>query len=305
MSFTRTPGGLAEKWRFHNIPTIWVEGPTDIFFYEPVCGSLRCRLEAFHGSENAEALVKGLVDHDYPYLVVLDGDYGILNPARSPHRCVIVLARYSFENFLWEKEPVNQACLRHAQCGDKKDIVGAEMERIARHLVDELLHVVALDVAARRLPSPPEVLPDRIEQLLLHQSRPDIDPAKTARLIASVEARLDPTVVLEAQEDVRKFLANRCITHLLKGHLVFGVLRRVFLQAAANESGRLRSAVNGLGRNCQIPNDALTQLLADMVWRRPNSEDHRVLKRKLKSLIRKLIPRYPAAQIPVEIQVIA
>lgn len=157
MAFTRTPGGLAEKWRFHQVPTIWVEGPTDIFFYEPICDSLCCRLEAFHGAENAEALIKGLVDTDYPYLVILDGDYRILKPVRSQHRCVIVLARYSFENFLWEREAVNRACLRHAQCGDKKDIVTTEMERVAEHLSKELLYAVALDVAARRSPSPPAV----------------------------------------------------------------------------------------------------------------------------------------------------
>jgi hypothetical protein len=281
MAFTRTPGGLAEKWRFHQVPTIWVEGPTDIFFYEPICESLKCRLEAFHGVENAEALVNGLVDHDYPYLVILDGDYRILKPARSPHRCVIVLARYSFENFLWEKEPVNQACLRHAQCGDKKDLVATELDQVAKHLTSELLRAVVLDVAARRSPSPPAVLPDHIEQLLLHHSRPEIDPAKVVKLVSSVEAHLDPKVVREAQEDVRQFLAARCITHLLKGHLVLGALRRVFLRAASNESGR----------NCQIPNDALTQLLADIVWRRAKSEDHRALKRKVRSVVRKLIPR--------------
>lgn len=283
MAFTRTPGGLAEKWRFHQIPTIWVEGPTDIFFYEPICDSLNCRLQAFHGLENAEALVRGLVEHDYPYLVILDGDYRVLKPARSPHRCIIVLARYSFENYLWENEPINRACLRHAQCGDKKDLVGIEMDRIAKHLACELLQAVALDVAARRSPSSPAVLPERIEQLLVDHTRPDIDPAKVAKLVAAVEAHLDPKIVREAKEDVRKFLADRCITHLLRGHLVFGVLRRIFLRAAANESGK----------NCQIPNDALTQLLADIVWRRAKSEDHRALKRKVRYVIRRLIPHYP------------
>ncbi len=284
MAFTRTPGGLAEKWRFHAIPTIWVEGPTDIYFYEPILDSIPCRLEAFHGTENAEALIKGLVEQDYPYLVILDGDYRILKPAKSPHRCVMVLARYSIENFLWEKEAVNRACLRHARCGEKKDLVGAEMDRVANHLTGELLHTVALDVAARRSPSPPAVLPDRIEQLLAHHSRPDIDPSKVAKLVASVEIHLDPKAVREAQADVKQFLGKRCITHLLKGHLILGVLRRVFLRAAAKESGNTG----------QIPNDALTQLLADMVWRRCNSEDHRVLKRKLRAAARKLIPLYPA-----------
>lgn len=288
MSFTRTPGGLAEKWRFHQVPTIWVEGPTDIFFYEPITEKIPCRMEAFHGSNNAEALIKSLVDHDYPYLVILDGDYEILKQARSPHRCVLILARYSFENFLWERDPVNRACLRHARCGESKDLAGAEMERVAKHLKKELLHVVALDIAARRSPSPPAVLPDAMDQLALNNSGPDLDPAKIAAVIATVEPQLDPAQVTAAKADVRSFLANRCITHLLKGHFILGILRRLFLRAAENESG-IKSS---------LPPDSFTQILAEMVWRRSQSDDHKRLKRAIRTKTKKLVSSYPQHSRP-------
>jgi hypothetical protein len=288
MSFTRTPGGLAEKWRFHQVPTIWVEGPTDIFFYKPITESLPCRMEAFHGCNNAKALIKALIDHDYPYLVILDGDYEILKPARSPHRCVLILARYSFENFLWERDPVNRACLRHARCGENKDLVGAEMERVAKHLKKELLHVIALDIAARRSPSPPAVLPDAMEQLALNNSAPDLDPAKIAAVVARVEPRLDAAKVRSAKAEVRAFLANRCITHLLRGHLVLGILRRLFLLAAETESGTKSS----------LPPDALTQILAEMVWRHSQSDDHKRLKRAIRTKTRKLARSYPQQSQP-------
>ncbi len=271
------------KWRFHQVPTIWVEGPTDIFFYEPITDGIPCRIEAFHGAENARALVQALVDHDHPYVVILDGDYEILKPSPNPHRCVLVLPRYSFENFLWEHVSVNRACLRHARCGENKDLVGAEMQRVTQHLKQALLHAVALDIAARRSPSPPAVLPDKIENLLLDHSRPDVDPEKVAALVAVVEGQLDPKAVEAAQTEVKGFLRDRCITHLLKGHLVLGVLRRIFLRAAAKESGS----------NTSIPNDALTQILADMVWRHCQSNDHKLLKRAVRSETRNLISRYP------------
>ena len=244
----------------------------------------RCPVEAFHGSENATALIHGLVENenDYPFLVILDGDYKVLEHRRSPHRHVIVLPRYSFENFLWEPESVNRACLLHARCGDLKDAVVSEMCRVAAHLAEQLLPLIILDVAARRLPSPPSVLPDRIDQLLTSPNRPDVDPIKVARIVAATEGRLDATSVRKAHSDVKRYLKKRCITHLLKGHLVLGILRRIFLRAAARE----------MGANCQMSNDVFTQLLVAKVWQRPRSEDHRALKRKVRALARKLGPKY-------------
>lgn len=288
MAFTRTSSGLAEKWRFHQVPTIWVEGPTDIFFYEPITENIPCRVEAMHGSENAKALIQALVDHDYPYLVILDGDYEILKPATAPHRCVVILARYSFENFLWEQEAVNRACLRHARCGETKDLVASEMDRVAKHLKKELLHSVALDIAARKSPAPPAVLPDAIEQLALTKSGPDVDPAKIAALVATVEVQLDQAEVKAAKADLKTFLRKRCITHVLKGHLILGILRRLFIRAAEQESGTKGA----------LPNDALTQILADMVWRRCPSDDHKRLKRTVRTKTRKLVSKYPAQVQP-------
>lgn len=287
-SFTRTPGGLAEKWRFHQVPTIWVEGPTDIFFYEPIIENLQCRMEAMQGSENAKALIQALLDHDYPYLVILDGDYEILKPATAPHRCVVILARYSFENFLWEHEAINRACLRHARCGEQKDLVASEMDRMAKHLKKELLHAVALDIAARRSPSPPAVLPDAIEQLALGNSGPEVDPVKVAALVAAVEVQLDPKEIKAAQKDLKDFLKTRCITHVLNGHLILGILRRLFIRAAEQESGTKGS----------LSNDAFTQILTDMVWRRCPSDDHKHLKRTIQTKARKLVSKYPIQPQP-------
>jgi hypothetical protein len=287
-AFTRTPTGIVGKWQFYQIPTIWVEGPTDIYFYTPVIDDIPCRIEAFHGSSNATALIDGLRDYDLPYLVILDGDYEILAKHRSPHKRVIRLQRYSFENYLWEQEPVNRACLRHARCGETKDVAGAEMERVAKHLKKELLYTVVLDIAARRSPNPPAVLPDAMEVIALNNSGPDIDPAKVAALVASVEPRLDPGKVKVAKSELRSFLAKRCITHLLNGHFILGILRRLFLRAAETESGKKST----------LTNDAFTQMISDIVWRRCQSDDHKRLKRAIRTKTRNLVAKYPAQAQP-------
>ena len=174
MAFARTSGGIAEKWRFHQVPTVWLEGPTDLFFYKPISDGISCRFEPFHGGANARALISALKEHDYPYLVVLDGDYSILNPKRSPHRRVIVLPCYSYENLLWEPYAINMACLRHARCGEQKDLIMSAMNQVVLMFKKDLLPALVLDVAARRMESPPKVLPDHIESLLNGQKHGDI-----------------------------------------------------------------------------------------------------------------------------------
>lgn len=285
-AFTRTPTGIVGKWQFYQIPTIWVEGPTDIYFYTPVIDDIPCRIEAFHGSGNASALIDGLRDYDLPYLVILDGDYEILSKQRTPHKHIIRLQRYSFENYLWEQDPVNRACLRHARCGDTKDVAKTEMERVAKHLKKELLYTVTLDIAARRSPNPPAVLPDAMEMIALNNSDPDIDPTKVAALIALIEPMLDPAEVKVAQSEVRNFLATRCITHLLNGHFVLGILRRLFLRAAETENGKKST----------LTNDAFSQIISDIVWKRCPSDDHKRLKRAIRTKARNLVSRYPRSE---------
>jgi hypothetical protein len=158
------------------------------------------------------------------------------------------------------------------------------MRRIAEQLKKELFDVVTLDIAARRSVSPPAVLPDRLEMIQLDSNRPDVDPKKIAAIISAVEAKLDVKTVKAAQADVRAYLGTRCITHLLNGHLVLSILRRIFLRAAKKESGL----------NPSIPNDALTQILAEMVWRRCTSDEHKRLKQSLRRKIRQLLSKYPA-----------
>ena len=119
MAFTRTPGGNLKKWRFYPMPLVWVEGETDFCFYRPIADKIPHRFESLGGRKNAEPLIQALRNHNYPYLVILDGDYEILRHSRAPYHSVIILSRYSFENFLWDTATVNYVCRVHARCGDQ------------------------------------------------------------------------------------------------------------------------------------------------------------------------------------------
>ena len=237
MTFTRTPGGLAEKWRFHQVPTIWLEGPTDLFFFQPISAGILCRFEPFHGFKNSRALIDSLKQNNYPYLVILDGDYSVLGKQRSPHRHVIVLPRYSYENLLWEPDAINFACRRHARCGDQKDLVASSMNSTVNQLVQHFLPALVLDIAARQMETSPKILPDRVDSLLKDQSGVSFDLSRLNALISSAEKEVDGQHVVDAERQVQAFLRDRCISHLINGHLLFGLLRRLFVHAANRERG--------------------------------------------------------------------
>jgi hypothetical protein len=278
--FTRTPTGVVGSRYFFPKPIVWVEGPTDIYFYEPVIGELNCVIKVFHGSSNASALMRGLLDNDfeYPYAVILDGDYSILTPQRSVHRWVIILRRYSFENYLWEKTSLNRSCLKHAQCGDGGDAIGEDFERIESELLVKLREAIELDIAARMCDPAPKVLPPRVEALLMDQDTPDICPAKVAAITEAAKAQIPNDIVRRAKADVRTFLRSGKISWLLNGHVLFGIIQRVFTKTSASIRGK----------KVILNDDALTQLLAEMVWRCVPSDEHRRLRRKLVGVVREL-----------------
>lgn len=286
MAFTRTTPGLVIKWKFYQTPTIWVEGPTDLYFYEPALGSTCYRIEPFYGIENSDALIEGLVEFDYPYVVILDGDYCILKPQHHPHRRVIRLCRYSVENYLWEEDCVNKACLRYARCGDQKDLLQSEMARLSAQIKEAFCEMIKLDVAGQKGNSPPKVMPDHADMLMADSNRPDIDYNKIKGIIAKFSGSIDSEAIMEAERDIQQFLAERPLTHLLKGHVIFGILRRLFVTAITEERKT----------NIQISNDAFMQILAEMIWRKCRSKDHQMLKESIQTSLNEILPKFaPAA----------
>ena len=271
-----------EKWRFHKVPTVWIEGPPDFIFYAPVAEGLPCRFEAFHGRENARALIASLMEKNYPYLVILDGDYCILKKMKSPHRRVIMLSRYSFENFLWEPETINRVCLVYARCGDQKDLVTASMDKAVEMLESEFLPALTMDVAARRMNPAPRVLPRKIEPLLESQTSVKFDSSKLKSLINKAREKVDASSVADSERDLAAFLRGRCISHIVRGHFLFGLLRRIFVQAANKERGSKAIASD----------DALLQMFSDAIWRHCREGDHKRLKRNFRTKLRELSSSY-------------
>lgn len=280
--FTRTPSGIVGSRFFYREPIVWVEGPTDIYFYEPILGDLKYKLKYFSGAPNAAALIAELCrreDSTYPYAVILDGDYGFLEGRRSPHRWVITLRRYSFENYFWEEMSLNKSCLKHAQCGEHKDAIGTFLKQAELEIKELLMELVAIDMAARMMDPSPKILPDRVEPLLKRPDSAEICGDKVKRLLENVQSIIDEKFLRKAKEKIDRHLkAGGRLVEILNGHILFGLLQRVFTQASTSVRGR----------KVVVPDDVLTQLLAEMLWRVVPTYEHKRLRLKVIKVVREM-----------------
>jgi hypothetical protein len=78
--------------------------------------------------------------------------------------------------------------------------------------------------------------------------------------------------------DIAAYLKLGRFCDLLNGHVLYGVIRRVFTETTTV----LRK------KKVVLNDDALTQLLAEMVWREPPSKEHSRLRTKIISVVREL-----------------
>ena len=101
MSFSRTPSGLAAEYLFYKDKVlVYVEGHTDISFYNAVLQNHNCRIKTYSEETDYSKFLEVLVTDNPHYVVILDGHYEILTRRRSKHRRLVLLHRHSCENYL-------------------------------------------------------------------------------------------------------------------------------------------------------------------------------------------------------------
>ena len=108
-----------------------LRGHTDIPFYSEVLQNYRCRIKSKKGKPECETFATLLEQGNYPYVVVLDGDYEILEYSHSPHRRIVSLHRHSFENYLLEEDPIEKFRHYRAPLEDSLDRLPSSFREIA------------------------------------------------------------------------------------------------------------------------------------------------------------------------------
>ena len=267
MSFARTPSGLAAEHLFVQEIRVYVEGSSDRTFYEEVLQNYDCQVTPRNGREQCEKLAAALVQDNLPYVVVLDGDYGILERAHSKHRRVILLQRHSFENYLFEEEPIAQFCRDRM---DSHELADYGFQEIIEKTERNFKELIILDVAHQRSKSGYQVLPDKPERFYETPQKIDFRNDEIEIYCTAATTHIDKQSLVDATTLVENFIRRRRLIDLLPGHFAFGIIRRLIIATVKRP----------------ITNEEIRLYLSRVVWGLVATPDHNSLKRRLRRAVR-------------------
>ena len=270
MSFSRTLQGIIARCLFYPQIIVHVEGDTDKAFYHEILQKHNCRIEARDGKKQCEELAAVLAHYNYPYVVILDGDYEILKSTRSKHRRVILLHRHSFENYLFEERPIEQFCwdLTHLENRVKK--LARRFQEVIENTELKFKELIVLDVAHQRSHTGYNVLPNKPDRFLKPGKSVNFRDDQIQQRCAEAAAQcIDRQSIEEARTLVEGFLREHRFIDLLPGHFAFGIMRRLIMNTV-DES---------------VSNDEIRLYLSRVVWGLVENPDHNSLKRRLRRAV--------------------
>ncbi|MBN4056947.1 DUF4435 domain-containing protein [bacterium AH-315-J21] len=277
MTFSRTSTGKKIAPIFHGLPIIYVEGPYDVVFIRELTRAFKCRVKEAGGKEECSKLVKGLLEDNPAYLVMLDGDYEILGNRRSKHRRAIFLQRYSAENYFWDFE-ILQDVIQEMCCVDSREevISQTEFDNLERHLKLRLNKMVSLDITRDRVSGSVIVMPKKPDRLLKTSKAVSFCNVKISKFIKNGNDSLSITEKRKSRHLVNEYCNVQKFTNLVRGHFLFGVIRH-FLKACLKKRKRGTTV---------LTNHSLFSLLSRSTWSLRPHQDHIRLRSKVASAIR-------------------
>lgn len=242
--FKRTFSGKLNKYRFIEKVLIWVEGDDDISFYSNLISLENCQIESAGGKTECKRLADEMMKYDLKFVVVIDGDYDILFRRRSPHKRLVILNRYSIENYLFEKEIINNLCCQYCSINPQRDLVSGQFLDLIRHINSELLELLILDVANQRFNRgldifPPSYLPksESRNPIRVSKSRIQIEISTYKEYFTKME--LD-----EVRNVLQNYLKKHEVSHIINGHFIFSMIRDFVLNVISHECSKKITADN-------------------------------------------------------------
>jgi hypothetical protein len=221
--FERTPSGKVGRFNFLDVPLIWVEGEDDVIFFSRMVKE-RCRFEAANGRSACESLAEELVKHDFPFAIIMDADYGVLEGIAGKHERVVYLDRYAIENYFFEEETLHRVCQGFLA---SQEPITAFTQSYATKVVavlDSIVENVVLDVANYRAGTGHKAFPDNCAEFC------DVTNSLRADRIKKFadEARnsLNGQDINGVSAAVAKFSETKGLVYLVRGHFAFSLIRQ-------------------------------------------------------------------------------
>ena len=272
MLFSRTPSGLAAEHLFYQEILVYVEGHTDIPFYNEVLQNYNCRILSKKGKAECEKFATLLEQGNYPYVVVLDGDYEILEHTRSQHQRIVWLHRHSCENYLLEEKPIEKFRHYRAPLEDSLERLPNSFKEIVEDTELKFKELLILDVAHQRAKTGYQVFPKAPDQFFAGPKTAAFQDSRIQERCSEAILCIDEQSIEEARTLVREFLKNHRFIDLLPGHFAFSIIRRWI-----NHTVNVRQ---------RILEEDIRAFLSTEVWRLVKTRDHNSLKRRLRRAVR-------------------
>lgn len=270
--FSRTASGDAAEYLFYSETLVYVEGYTDIPFYNEVLQGYNCRIISKQGKSECERFAMFLEQDNHPYVVVLDGDYEILESTRSPHHRIVWLHRHSFENYLLEEDPIDKFRHYRAPLEDSLDRLPSSFKEIAADTEQKFKELLILDVAHQRAKTGRRVFPKAPDELFAGPKTIDFNNSEIKKLCNKAAQGIDEQSIENARTLVQDFLKEHRFIDLLPGHFAFSIIRRWI-----NHTVNVRQ---------RILEPDIRVFLSTEVWHSVNTRDHNSLKRRLRKAVR-------------------
>ena len=269
MSFSRSPSGLVAEHIFRKAKIhVYVEGPTDITFYDEILQKYDCRIQAKGGKPECEKLVEKLVEKDLPYVVILDGHYEILENIQSQHNRVVLLHRHSYENYLIEEEPIKQFCRDCARSKDSlaEPLTSTKFRKFLEDTEIKLKDLFILDVAHQRSKTGCKTFFRNPDDFF----KTDFQDDEIQKQEKAAAKKIQTQGIDEAKTLIEKSLKDRRCIDLLPGHFAIGIIRCLI-----NDT---------IGK--RVKKEEIRLYLSRVVWRLVKTRDHNSLKRRLRKAVR-------------------
>lgn len=272
MSFFRTPSGLAAEYLFYKDKVlVYVEGHTDIPFYNAILQNYNCRIKTYSEETGYHKLLEVLVTDDPHCVIILDGHYEILTRRRSQHRRLILLHRHSCENYLLEEEPIEQFRYSRAPLKDTLEKLPSSFSEILEDTELKFKELLVLDVAHQRAGTGYKVLPKGADDFFAEKTS-DFQDDKIQERCSDATLRIDERNTEEARTLVQDFLEGHRFIDLLPGHFAFSIIRRWITHT--------------IDVRQRILEEDIRVYLSTEVWRLVKTRDHESLKRRLRRAVR-------------------
>ena len=272
ISFSRTPPGLSAEHLFYSEILVYVKGYTDIPFYNEVLQNYSCRIKSKNGKPECEKFATLMEQGNFPYVVVLDGDYEILEYTHSPHRRIVLLHRHSFENYLLEENPIEKFRHYRAPLEDSLDRLPSSFREIVEDIEQKFKELLILDVAHQRAKTGFKVLPNAPDQFFAGPRTADFLESRIQKKCSEATQRIDKQSIESARVLVQEFLKKHRFIDLLPGHFAFSIIRR-WINYTVNVRQR-------------ILEEDIRVYLSTEVWRLVSTRDHNSLKTRLRRAVR-------------------